>query len=303
MGDVSGHGFEAAVEMGSIRNIVRTLAFECEGPADVLKRAHNLLMANTSERFATAVVARFDPRTLHFEYACAGHQPPVLLMADGAHVLAGGGIPLGAPLENVTFQSHHVPLDHGAVVCLYTDGLVEYRRDIVAAEKRFLRLLTDTFSREVKAQAIIDSMLDGAPQSDDVALLLLRVEGPPVEDVRLALPAVPESAPIVRQYVRRFAQTHRLNAETTFRLLYVAGEAVANAVEHAHDPSTDSLQVLLSREGDEISLAVADRGRWKARPSEHRGRGLPLMRELCDSLEIEKGEHGIRVLARLTTVS
>ncbi len=158
--------------------------------------------------------------------------------------------------------------------------------------------MTGPYAHELEAHDIIEAMLSGAPQSDDVAVLLLCVQGSPTQEADLALAAVPESAPVVRRHVRRFAQTHHLNADTTFRLLYVAGEAVANAVEHARNPAPDSLCVSLRRAVDAVELTVSDRGLWKMAPSEHRGRGLPMMRDLCKELDVERTSNGTCVRAR-----
>ncbi len=147
IGDVSGHGFDAAVAMGSVRNVLRTLAFECEDPAEIVRRTNQLVLAGEHEKFATAIVARFNPATFEFEYASAGHPRPILIMADGAHILSGGGVPLGAFSGEPDVANHVVQLDPGTRICLYTDGLVEFGRDIVAAEKRLIQ----TFDRPVRA--------------------------------------------------------------------------------------------------------------------------------------------------------
>ncbi len=81
IGDVTGHGLEAAVIMGEIRQALRAASFESAEPSAILDRASRLLIASGRSVFVTAIVGVLDPVTGRFAYATAGHPPP--LVDDG----------------------------------------------------------------------------------------------------------------------------------------------------------------------------------------------------------------------------
>lgn len=298
IGDVAGHGFEAALAMGSIRKLLRTLAFEDDDPAAVLERASRVVLAEEGETLATALVGRLDPGSLRFDYACAGHVPPILVLPEGlANRIDGGGLPLGVAGPNPV-EHHTLELTPGAALCLYTDGLVQFDRDMIEAEQRLHHLLAQSVGfGELTATLIVDRMLGGKRRTDDVAVLVVQAKGQPLACIDTALPSIPRSAATVRGLIRRFADTHGLDADAYFRLLVVAGEAVANAAEHAYDDAEDALRLTACRVADLVRIVVWDRGRWPARREEHRGRGLALIETLSEELEIQTGPAGTRLSA------
>jgi len=77
-------------------------------------------------------------------------------------------------------------------------------------------------------------------------------------------------------------------------------EACQNAIEHAYELGADLFDVKLERSGAEVSITVRDRGGWKSTTSPDRGRGIELMRELMDRVEVEGGDGGSTVLLRRT---
>ncbi len=183
IGDVTGHGVEAAAAMAQLRSAVRTLAYDSPGgPAGTLARVDRVLAGLHVGTLATALVARLEtaaparPRVLR--WSSAGHLPPLLLGADGGvrllttppERLLGTGTP-GRRSDHVT------TLSPGETLVLATDGLVEVgRRGIdeglarVADALRGLQALT--------ADALCDRLLARVlpgPTDDDVAVLAVRV--------------------------------------------------------------------------------------------------------------------------------
>jgi GAF domain-containing protein len=127
VGDVAGHGLEAAVTMGQMRSAARALAPD-HGSASLLEALDRFLCSTVKEPLATAAVVVIDPAERTLRYCLAGHPPPLLRGPDGAVSLLdeATGVLLGLetrhrPEEVVTFTS-------GSSVVLFTDGLVE-RRD------------------------------------------------------------------------------------------------------------------------------------------------------------------------------
>lgn len=177
MGDVAGHGVEAAVTMGVVRQAIRAAALEAHGPKDVLAHANRVVMLEHAHPMITALFGIYNPHTREFTYALAGHPAPILLHADGTlSILNGSGPPLGMAFDEVLLDDHGVTLQIGASVIFFTDGIIEYGRDVIAAEQRLHDVLhARKFLDEPNpAQAIIDAVLD-APQRDDIAVLVLRV--------------------------------------------------------------------------------------------------------------------------------
>lgn len=177
MGDVAGHGVEAAVTMGVMRQAIRAAALESHGPKDVLAHANRLVLLEHPHPMITALFGIYNPHTRELVYALAGHPAPILLHGEGSlTLLNGSGPPLGIAFDEVLIDDCRVTLQQDAAVICYTDGLIEYGRDVLRAEERLHDALrAKTFLDEPNpAQAIIDTVLD-APQRDDIAVLVLRV--------------------------------------------------------------------------------------------------------------------------------
>ncbi|MFF8811682.1 SpoIIE family protein phosphatase [Streptomyces pactum] len=128
VGDVAGHGIEAATSMVVLRNALRGLAVTGAGPAQLLTWLNTVAHYLTSQITATAVCGLFDPEDRSLRWARAGHLPPVLVRGGEATALPlPEGILLGAVPE-ARYEEHLLRLDPDDRLLMYTDGLVE-RRD------------------------------------------------------------------------------------------------------------------------------------------------------------------------------
>ncbi|MEW5529149.1 MULTISPECIES: SpoIIE family protein phosphatase [Streptomyces] len=128
VGDVAGHGIEAATGMVVLRNALRGLAVTGAGPGQLLSWLNTVTHNLAKHVTATAVCGIFDPRTRVLRWARAGHLPPVLVRggrADAFPLIEG--LLLGA-LPDVTYGEREVQLEPDDTLLMYTDGLVE-RRD------------------------------------------------------------------------------------------------------------------------------------------------------------------------------
>jgi hypothetical protein len=128
IGDVAGHGFQAATIMGSLRSALRAFATVDPSPAVILTRLNTYVCMFKPEAFATALVAVFDPADGLLRYASAGHPPGLLVGEDGSVELLTE--PLGPPLglSGTRYGQGERPLPSGSALIIYTDGLVERRR-------------------------------------------------------------------------------------------------------------------------------------------------------------------------------
>jgi PAS domain S-box-containing protein len=188
IGDVAGHGIEAAVTMGRCRQSIVTLAANARDPAEILVGVNRAM--RLQESMVTALVGMIDLSTNEVTYACAGHPPPVLVDAQGsARQLAPGGIVLGVS-DDASYETVTIPDMAGSALVLYTDGLVEFERDIATAERRLLRVVSGalTFGSGSPAAEIMERMLGDATGTDDIAVLCITFSASPV----------PQQVPIVQ---------------------------------------------------------------------------------------------------------
>lgn len=181
MGDVSGHGLDAAVIMGRLRSALRAYALDCESPAEVLQKLDR--KANHFEHGAMATVAYgiFDPGRETMTLSLAGHLPPVLAEPGGSGQLVDAppdppiGLTIGEPARRTTV----VALPPGSVLALYTDGLVERRdRPVDAGMRQLADALRADAPERVCAQ-VMAAMIGNQAAQDDVALLVIRREAVP----------------------------------------------------------------------------------------------------------------------------
>lgn len=177
VGDVTGHGVDAAVVMGKLQNTLHAYAIEGHGPATSLRLVHELLRDWTTSLFATAVVVELDTTTGVLRWASAGHVPPLLEDADGtlSYLDAEHAPLLGIGLQN-EIPEHKRQLAPGSSIVLYTDGLIERRSsDMDAGLERLAGVLSATCGdAEPRAEQVLQAMLGGAAHDDDVCLLLCR---------------------------------------------------------------------------------------------------------------------------------
>ena len=128
--DVAGKGVEAAVRVGMVKYMLRSFAREAAEPSTAVSRLNEAMCAeDTSGQFVTLFYGLLDLDTCVLWYTNAGHEPQLLLRADGAvEVLEPCGGIVGADAE-MPFESRSVCLKSGDALLLFTDGLTEARRD------------------------------------------------------------------------------------------------------------------------------------------------------------------------------
>ncbi len=181
--DVAGKGLPAALLMSNLQAAVRGLASPALAPDGLCSRLNSLVCHNTgADRFITFFYARLDGPARLLHYANAGHNPPILLHADGSHerLQAGGGV-LGV-FPRHKFASGATQLASGDRLILYTDGVTETcdAADEEFGEVRLLRLLQEY--RTAAASALQAKILAVAGEfsrghwHDDATLLVLAVE-------------------------------------------------------------------------------------------------------------------------------
>ncbi len=171
IGDVAGHGATAAVVMSRARNALVTLALDIDDPATMLERANRALLLQ-GDTMVTAIVG-FLRRDGEFRYATAGHPPPLLVERYAQpRFLETRGAPLGI-LPAIAPRTFHDRLPGASLLLFYTDGIVEYDRDIEAGERRLRAATEAALGHALPAATILRTLLGTRRAPDDIALLTL----------------------------------------------------------------------------------------------------------------------------------
>jgi serine phosphatase RsbU (regulator of sigma subunit) len=134
IGDVMGHGPQAAARMGQLRAVLAAYAYDGDPPDRVLAHVSVRAPALLDLPMATVLAGIYDPETRELAFALAGHLPPLV---DGEFVAARPGPPLGTAVSE--YELHTVVVPEGASVVLYTDGLIEDRRRTIDVGLDLLR--------------------------------------------------------------------------------------------------------------------------------------------------------------------
>jgi serine phosphatase RsbU (regulator of sigma subunit)/anti-sigma regulatory factor (Ser/Thr protein kinase) len=299
MGDVVGHGLPAASLMGQLRNALRAFALEGHAPALLMTRLNSLLAEfGTNDQMATLVFALYDPEQASLTVVNAGHPPPLLVSPNGAVAFLeqGEGVPLGA-MSRPSYSQATVPFPPGALVLMYTDGLVETRdtplEDRLAGLRR--AVLDGPDALDGLCDHLLATSLAGRGNEDDVAVLAVR-SLPLGARLALRMPTTPAVLGPLRATLRRWLAEGGVEDPEAFEILTAAGEACANAVQHGGLTATSF--AVDAELGEEVRIEVSDDGRWReARPSGG-GRGLDIMKQFMDEVALERTSRRTRVVMR-----
>ena len=175
MGDVAGSGLAAAVIMGRMRSALRAYALETRDPAEVLSRLDRKMQHFEPDALATVLYAVFDPALDQMDVCLAGHFPPVIAYPGRPAELASiaKGLMIGvAPAARRPVTS--VPITPGALLCFYTDGLIEKPGELIDIGLERLRREVVAESPEAACAAIMGALVGNEPTRDDIALLVIR---------------------------------------------------------------------------------------------------------------------------------
>ncbi|MEU9331690.1 PP2C family protein-serine/threonine phosphatase [Streptomyces sp. NPDC048290] len=176
VGDVMGHGLDAAVDMAAYRSSLRYIASSDLPPHRVLRQLDDLAARERDRRPATCLIARMDPVRGLVNLASAGHLPPAVVGTDGRVSLLP--VPVGPPLG--TGHGGYEPATHrmapGQTLLLFTDGLVERRgEDIDRSLARLTRLRFAAGTGVEEVLGTVLARLDAQDAEDDVAVLAARL--------------------------------------------------------------------------------------------------------------------------------
>jgi serine phosphatase RsbU (regulator of sigma subunit)/DNA-binding response OmpR family regulator/anti-sigma regulatory factor (Ser/Thr protein kinase) len=309
IGDVVGHGIPAAARMAELRNALRAYAAEGHRPGAALQRLDRLVLTTMgTQMVATVLFLVIDLATRSITLSRAGHLPPLVRAADGTvRVLdSGNTLPLGV-IGSATPSEFTYALADGDTLLLYTDGLVERRSEPLDAgiDRLMTALGGGPGGAEATCDRVLERLVGERPPGDDVAVLAMHVLAPDAGPLELELPARAESVTLARHRLRDWlrAELPGLDATVASDLEVAFCEACTNVVRHAYGPEDAVFRAAAACHGAIIELTVQDDGCWRTPRGDHGGRGLDLMRALCDDVAIERGPSGTRVSMRRSTAA
>ncbi|MGI5133528.1 PP2C family protein-serine/threonine phosphatase [Streptomyces sp. CA-106110] len=180
VGDVVGHGLEAAAAMGMLRSALSAAVRALQEPAQAMEVLGLYARSVEGALATTAVKAVIDTHRRHITFSSAGHPPPILVRPDGTFVLLDQATdpPLGARPRHLPRPQAALSYSPGETLVLYTDGLIERRGEDIDAG---LHRLTDVLAAHARLEPehVADTLLSRLGVSgggdDDIALIVVRL--------------------------------------------------------------------------------------------------------------------------------
>src|SRR5580698_2150863 len=182
LGDVSGKGMPASLLMMGLQARVQVLNEEPKILADVMTRLNRITSANCpSNRFITLFFCILDGDTGDLTFCNAGHNPPLIIRADGTYDQLKGGGPVLGILASIDYQEYHEQLAEGDALVIYSDGVTEANNP--AGDEFEIEGLSEAViqDRHLPAATIVNRInkalvtyTAGAPPSDDITVIVAR---------------------------------------------------------------------------------------------------------------------------------
>ncbi|MFD5389392.1 SpoIIE family protein phosphatase [Streptomyces sp. NPDC127074] len=293
VGDVVGHGVNAAATMGRLRTAVRALADMDLPPDELLAHLDDLVTRfidedSSGDRSASnallgssCLVMNLDPVAQRCTMARAGHPPPALVGPDGTvrFMEMPAGPPLG--LGYLPFETTEIDVPHGSLLVLYTDGLVAGpEQDMEAGQHKLSGILgRGGDDPEAVCDDVVAELVPAKPR-DDIALMVARARAVPQDRVAvIELDSDPAVVASTRAEVDRQLADWGLD-DLAFSTELIVSELVTNAIRYATGPLRLRLirqSVLICEVVDGSSTSPHLR---HARTTDEGGRGLFLVAQL-----------------------
>ncbi|HZO62103.1 MAG TPA: SpoIIE family protein phosphatase [Gaiellaceae bacterium] len=305
VGDVVGHGVQAATAMGKLRSAMGALGLVVDTVTDLLGRLDEFAEKIEEARFGTVAAVQLEPQTGALSYSLAGHPPPLVVHADGTgEFLEGGaGLPLCLALDGADGRPEgRATLPEGSTLILYTDGLIERRADSIdsgLARLKSAALARCTSEPERLCDEIVDEFAEGS--LDDLVFLCIRREERDTRIFNRVFPAVPKSLHTVRQELRTWLVEQSLDGRRIEEVLQACGEGCANTVRHAYGehPGEATLELRLRADG-RLVIRIRDEGLWRTEAhTDSSGHGMEIMRALSEHVHVHRTPQGTTVVLEL----
>ncbi|GAC1528681.1 MAG: hypothetical protein NVS3B12_00990 [Acidimicrobiales bacterium] len=314
--DVVGKGVGATKDALALTHVLRVLVLQGCALGDLICQADALYGRHHPEVAATIIVARYSPATGVLRLAGGGHPPALVVREDGrTEFVEAPGMALGWPAAG-SVRVSSVRLGRSDSVVLYTDGLVEARRDIDLgfADLEKAAVQTSRYPAVHQARALVDRALAGAARRDDTLALVIRRQLPPESPGGRRLAPLthrfspnPVAVGLARHLLADWLHLQDVEREEIETLELIASELCANAVTAATGAPTGVTLRAIARGSDAVLEVEDDAGTFAGVPelddlpdaTAESGRGLFLARALSHELDVEV-EVGVRTVVRVT---
>lgn len=292
IGDVTGKGVDAARFMILMRQAIRIAALETSDPVHIADICNRLLLAEEGDRLASAFIGVLEPDSRALTYVSAGHAPPYLRLGDGTLQRLESPSPPAGAVRDAHFESFTQVIPDGTMLVLYTDGVIEATRDVLAGEQMLCDVLrSDALPHVVNTAEFIERAIAEADPHDDIAIMVVKVGG---REFHWQFQAADSRAAYAMRH-EFFQQLRQLCNGACEDEIGACGvifaELVGNAVRHAPGALDISLEVSEGR----VVLHVIDEGqgfsydpRLPADVWAESGRGLFLVSHLARDVRVDR---------------
>jgi anti-sigma regulatory factor (Ser/Thr protein kinase) len=293
VGDAVGHGVEATAVMGQLRSAAAGLAEAVDDPAVLMRHLEQFARRTPAAMCATCLIVILDPARQRVEYVSAGHPPALIIAPNGEMTFLDEvqGPPLAAGVIDRRRHSGEREIEFGTTVLLYTDGLIERRRE--SLDVGFARLRAAAAkARSQPVDALCDNLLRDLlgtdDTTDDVAIVAVRLEHAQSHRFTRQIESDPAKLAPLRHDLAHWLEQWSIPTERADGALVAVGEAVSNGIEHAYpSPEAGVVVVDATIEDEMLRVTVRDHGTWREPvPDPTRGRGRQLMKEFADEFDI-----------------
>jgi sigma-B regulation protein RsbU (phosphoserine phosphatase) len=307
IGDVSDKGVPAALFMARAISLIQQWEVQPDVPPQIAMQQlnHSLSRDNENCMFLTLFMGVLNLKTLELQFASAGHCAPMLLRDGGAEIIAQNRGPALGLQEGLSFALNRLQLYADDRLALYTDGFDEAHNsnNQLLGEEALMTIMAapDTLPLAEAGMSVFaetDRFTRGAPQSDDMTLMLLEVAGTrrqPLQAERGSLTIDASLPGEAISWLENQWQALGLDARGLHDLQLVLEEIVCNIRDHAQTGEQDSVALSLERFGDRVELECIDPGQAynPLREAPRAALGKPVE-------ETEIGGLGVHLITRLT---
>jgi anti-sigma regulatory factor (Ser/Thr protein kinase) len=289
VGDVTGRGIQAAAIMSKVRHAMGMVPLHETDPTKILDSAGWFLGKRYPNAIVTAFVAIVSPDRRKLRFANAGHPLPLLWRDDTLIELAASGLPLGLRTFAPPEKSATMDLQDGDILVLFTDGLIEARRDWSEGERTLRAVLkSGILPASVSPAKLIARACLPLEVHDDVAILTVSVGRAPAwtfatEDARAAVDA--------RTHFVEFLRSVGSQNDLVDRAELIFGELLGNVVRHAPGP----VEISFDMRSEAQVLHIIDSGKPFPLVARHLpddafaelGRGLFIVAQLAADVRVQ----------------
>lgn len=270
--DVSGKGIPAAMFMMKAKTIIKDLSERGLSVNEIFTLANEKLCENNeSDMFVTAWIGKFDLSTGKLTFANAGHNPPLIVHADGGceYLRSRPGFVL-AGMEGIMYRENEITLNKGDRIFLYTDGVTEAtdKNEALYGEDRLQSYINK--NKNLKAEELllglkkdIDLFVGEAPQFDDITMLVFdykKKEGTPVKEKIFS--ATKDSLSEVIAFTEECLKSFKCPKKNSMTICVAVEEIFINIANYAYSDGNGNASLSFGFDENErlLTLVLKDNG-------------------------------------------